>query len=124
MRRTVVLAAIMLMTLGLLVGPATAKERGGPHQQPGPPAHLHMLLIHPEVAVVDGALWLVGFRQCVDLAGGNPVPNHAHHRNLHLPTGSANAALTRAGHAVVPGAPLTPWDGCSAFAEDLPLPLG
>lgn len=88
------------------------------HGQGPPPPHPHMLLIGIEIE--DGAL--VGFRKCVDLANNRAVPNNAHHAGIH--TGAAGAALQGAGHAVVPGAPLTPWADCAALNAALPIPLG
>ncbi len=77
-----------------------------------------MLLLGIEIE--DGAL--VGFRKCVDVANNRAVPLNAHHDGIH--TGTAGAALQGAGHAVVPGAPLTPWADCAEFEAALPIPLG
>jgi hypothetical protein len=123
-RTTTILGSTLALTVGVLAGPTSAAGTpGGPHQAPGPPPHPHMLLIHPEVGMVDGGPALVGFRRCVDLAAGDPVPNHAHHAHLHDRAGAANRALTGAGHAVVPGSPLTGWTSCADLADDLPYPL-
>jgi len=115
-RTTLILGLTLALTVGLLAGPTfAAGGPGGPHQEGGPPLHPHMLLIHPEVGMVDGTL-TVAFRRCVDLAANRWLPNHVHHANLHDEHGSANIALTtKAGHMVVPGAPLTPWADCEAF---------
>jgi hypothetical protein len=87
------------------------------------PEHPHMLVQRPVVEMIDGVLYLTGFRKCVDLAGGRAVPLNAHHANIH--TGTAGQALfERAGHAVIPGAPLTPWADCAALQADLPIPVG
>ena len=122
-RTTLILGLTLALTVGVLTGPTLAAGGpGGPHAEGGPPAHPHMLLIHPDVGLVDGVPSLVGFRRCVDLAANQPVPNHAHHAHIH--TGAAGTALsTNAGHAVVPGAPLTAWADCAALAGDLPIPL-
>ena len=88
---TVVLSAVLAEVVGIGLG------------QPGPDPHPHMLVQRP---VVENG-HLVGFRKCVDLAAGRTVPLHAHHE--HIPTGTAGAALSeKAGHWVIPGAPLTP----------------
>ncbi len=122
-RTTLILVLTLVLSVGVLAGPTfAAGGPGGPHHEGGPPPHPHMLLIHPEIGLVDGAPSLVGFRRCVDLAGNRLVPNHAHHDHIH--TGAAGTALsTNAGHAVVPGAPLTPWADCSALEGALPIPL-
>ena len=118
MTRALTLALAGLLAIGLLAGAALAAG----HDGNGPPPHPHMLLQQVEIdpGMFDhGAL--VGFRKCVDLAANRPVPNHAHHANIH--TGTAAVALTNAGHAVVPGAPLTPWADCAALAAALPIGL-
>ena len=84
------------------------------------PKHPHMLLLRVQIdpeAGDHGAL--VGFHRCVDLAAGQAVPLNAHHASVH--TGQAGAALMGAGHAVVPGAPLTPWANCEELTADLPI---
>jgi hypothetical protein len=89
----------------------------------GVPDHPHMLVQRPVVDVIDGTLYLVGFRKCVDLASGREVPLNAHHDHIH--TGRAGQALfEHAGHAVVPAAPLTPWANCAALQAALPIPVG
>ncbi|MCE0487436.1 hypothetical protein [Ornithinimicrobium sediminis] len=103
MRRTAALVgAVALMAVGL-AGPAQADG----HPPGPPPQHGHMLVL--------GVVWdgdePVGFRKCVDLAGGNKLGNNAHHQHAH--TGKAGEALYRAGHLVVPTAPLTPFGGCA-----------
>lgn len=118
MRRGLTLALAALLAMGLLAGAALAAGHNGD----GPPPHPHMLLQQVEIdpdMFDHGAL--TGFRRCVDLAANRPVPNHAHHNHIH--TGRAGMALANAGHAVVPGAPLTPWADCAALADDLPIPL-
>lgn len=99
MRR--VLAAILLVLgmLGALAAPALSQ---------GPPRHPHMLVIGLEL---DENGEPVSFRRCVDLAGGKALPLRVHHAHVH--TGRAGEALRNAGHAVVPGAPLTPWRNCA-----------
>ena len=87
------------------------------------PDHPHMLVQRPVVEMVNGVPTLTGFRKCVDLAAGRTVPLHAHHAHIH--TGTAGAALfENARHAVVPGAPLTPWANCAELEADLPFPVG
>lgn len=115
---------VILVLMGLVVGvaPAVAQEED--------PDHAHMLVQRPEIGVVDvdGELWIaaVGFRKCVDLAANRPIPLNAHHAHVH--TGKAGEMLeTKAGHAVVPTAPLTPWANCAALEAALPIlfePLG
>jgi hypothetical protein len=95
---------VLLMAAGLLVGvlgtPGVAQE--GP-----PPPHPHMLVLGLEF---DGEE-PVDYKKCVDVAGNRAVPLNAHHAHIH--TGTAGEMLaTNAGHAVVPGAPLTPWANC------------
>ncbi len=73
------------------------------------PEHPHMLVQGIEF---DGEGNPVAYRKCVDLAANRALPLNAHHDHAH--TGAAGAALReRAGHMVVPGAPLTPWANCS-----------
>ncbi|WP_166350622.1 hypothetical protein [Phytoactinopolyspora limicola] len=82
--------------------------------QSEPPPHPHMLVLGLELDDYGNP---VGFRKCVDLAAGKPVPLNAHHAHIH--TGSAGEALfNKAGHAAVPGAPLTPWNNCAELIAD------
>ena len=108
MRRALVAVLLVLgMSLGVLAAPALAQ---------GPPRHPHMLVIGLELDENGNP---VGFRRCVDLAGGRALPLRAHHAHVH--TGRAGEALRNAGHAVVPGAPLTPWRNCAdLIAEFFP----
>ena len=79
-----------------------------------------MLVLGVKTKVIDGQLYGVGFRKCIDM----PVtPLQGHHANVH--TGQAGLALERAGHAFVPSYnfPFTPWENCAEFATYLPLPL-
>jgi hypothetical protein len=84
------------------------------------PPHGHMLVLQPEF---DPALGehggVTGWHRCIDLAGGRHVPLHAHHDTVH--TGRAGEALFDAGHAVVPTAPLTPWENCAELEAALPI---
>ncbi|NDL55812.1 hypothetical protein [Phytoactinopolyspora mesophila] len=99
---------MLLFAGGLLLG-ATAM----PAQSEVPP-HPHMLVLGLQLDA-DGEP--VGFKRCVDLAAGKPVPLNAHHAHVH--TGTAGEMLrTKAGHAVVPGAPLTPWNNCAELIAD------
>lgn len=87
MRKAVaVLAAGTLATMGF-TAPAQSVE---------PPPHGHMLVLGVEYTA--GAP--TGFRKCIDLAAGKPVPLNAHHAHMHM--GTAGEALEGAGHAVVP----------------------
>jgi hypothetical protein len=110
-----VLAAV---TAGLLLVGAI----GGAAFAQAPPPHGHMLVLHPDIQVVEGVPTLVGFHRCVDVANNRALPNHAHHEHLH--TGAAGAALFAAGHAVVPTSPLTSWANCAAFEAALPIQVG
>jgi hypothetical protein len=91
--------------------------------------HPHMLLQRPEIGVIDGVPHLVGVRQCVDLAGNQTVPLHAHHDQLHF--GDSGVSFGgESGHAVIPAAPFpspfadsVPWSNCEEFLTFLPLPL-
>jgi len=93
---------VLLMSAGLLVGllgtPGIAQQH--------PPRHPHMLVLGVQF---DGEE-PVDYRRCVDLAANRALPLSAHHAHVH--TGTAAQALASARHAVVPGAPLTPWTNC------------
>lgn len=97
-RIAVVLAAFLL--LGTFASSAMSQE---------PPRHPHMLVLGLQFDDGDDED-PTGYRSCVDLAGNRALPIHAHHETVH--TGRAGEALWQAGHAVVPGAPLTPWANC------------
>lgn len=96
--------------------------------------HPHMLLQRPVVDLLEVeegvfVLALVGYRKCVDLAGGEAVPLHAHHVHLHFGH-TGEKLFEKAGHVVVPVAPFpapfadpVPWTGCSDFGNFLPLPI-
>ena len=79
----------------------------------GPPPHGHVLLLGLQL---DSEGDVVGLRKCVDLANGRALRNNAHHDNLHM--GRAGDALKRAGHFVVPNAPLTDWNNCAELLSD------
>lgn len=91
--------------------------------------HPHMLVQSPEIGLIDGVPHLVGFRKCVDLAGNQSVPLHAHHEQLHF--GDSGVSFGgESGHAVVPAAPFPspffdplPWSNCAEFETFLPLPI-
>lgn len=91
--------------------------------------HPHMLLLRPEIGLIDGAPHLVGVRKCVDLAGNQTVPLHAHHERLHF--GDLGVSFDgESGHVVIPTAPFPspfsdpiPWSSCEDFLTFLPLPL-
>lgn len=77
--------------------------------------HPHMLVLGLELDEFEEP---VGFRRCVDLAAGRTLPLNAQHEHMHF--GTAGLKLfTKAGHAVVPGAPFPepfddplPWSNC------------
>jgi hypothetical protein len=121
MRRIVTTLAAALLALSMMVGPGVADE----HQEGPPPEHGHLFVQRPVIEfLADGpqgpGVYATGFRKCVDLP---VVPLTAHHSSLH--TGSAGEALVEhAGHAVVPAAPLTPWESCADLEAALPIFLG
>jgi hypothetical protein len=97
--------------LALFVVGALAVAPGVVSAQAGPPPHGHMLVLGVEFGP-EGPT----YAKCIDVANNQALPNNAHHDHLH--TGAAGQALsTRAGHVVVPTAPLTPWNNCADFAE-------
>ena len=115
MRRLLVLLSAIAM-LGVVFA----------HEHGATPDHPHMLVQAPQIDVIyiDDVAWaaVVGWRKCVDLAGGRNVPLQAHHDGIH--TGRAGEALfENANIWVVPGAPLTPWASCAALRDDLPIGL-
>lgn len=118
MRKMVTLAAATPLVLSLMVTPGIAHE-----EMEG--SHGHLFIHEPVFEyLVDGpdgsGVYATGFRKCIDLP---EVPLNAHHASLH--TGTAGEALgERAGHAVVPTAPLTPWATCAELADDLPIRVG
>jgi hypothetical protein len=87
-RRVIATAAGAALTVGLAAGPAAAD---GPPDLSQP--HQHALLL-------DVDLEEFSYAKCVDLAGGETLRTNTHHETVH--TGSAGAALQRAGHLVVP----------------------
>jgi hypothetical protein len=103
MKRIAILGMAAAMLAGMLATPASTQEL---------PPHPHILLLGLEFENDEP----VGFRKCVDLAAGRALPLNAHHEHLHFGT-AGEALFTRAGHAVVPGAPLTPWRNCAEFIE-------
>jgi hypothetical protein len=106
MKRTLLM---VLVTAGLLLGVSAAPAVS----DGGPPPHPHMLVLGIEF---DEHEEPVAFRKCVDLAAGQKLPLNAHHAHLH--TGQAGVALfEKAGHVVVPGAPLTPWRNCAELID-------
>ncbi|MFI7482118.1 hypothetical protein ACH9EU_06835 [Kocuria sp. M1R5S2] len=108
MKRTLAAGvAVAALLLGPLAGTASAHDHEEPPPGP-PPAHNHMLVLGLQVDALGNP---VGFRKCVDLAGGQALDISVHHRTVH--TGKAGAALRKAGHAVVPAAPLTPFRNCA-----------
>lgn len=122
MRQLGVLTA--LLGLVAMATPATAQDF-----EP----HPHLLVQRPVVDFIDvegqQLLALVGFRKCVELAAGQPVPIHAHHDVLHFGE-TGQKLFNQAGHVVVPTAPFgvpvfdpVGWSNCDEFAAVLPLPL-
>jgi hypothetical protein len=118
-RRTAALLAAITMALAMTTLAAGADEHI--------PEHGHMLVQRPEFGVVtiDGIDYLaaVGARRCVDLAAGQALHLGAHHDRVHF--GTAGAMLgEKAAHAVVPTAPFSPWENCSALEAALPIIIG
>lgn len=95
----------------VLVAAAPAHSDRADWPEDGPPPHGHLHLTH---AVIDGRD-VVSFEGCRELANGQVVPRSAHHENLHV--GRAGAAQRQAGNAVVPMAPITPFESCEDLAE-------
>jgi hypothetical protein len=121
MRRRRMALGLAMLALAAVALPVTAQEAFQRHP--------HMLLQRPEIGLVEGVPSLVGYRACVDLAGNQTVPLHAHHEHLHF--GDSGVSFGGAsGHVVIPAAPFpapfgdpVPWSGCADFADFLPLPL-
>jgi hypothetical protein len=101
MKRLAMLLAIFTLATAAIVGTASTQSL---------PPHGHLLLIGMEF---DAEGEPIGFRKCVELAAGKPVPLHAHHDRLHAP----QKLLSTAGHMIVPTAELTPWTNCAEFIE-------
>lgn len=118
-RRMAALLAAITMALAMMTLSAGADEHI--------PEHGHMLVQRPEFGIVtiDDVDYIaaVGARRCVDLAAGQALDLGAHHERVHF--GTAGEMLdTKAGHAVVPTAPFSPWDDCAAIEAALPIILG
>lgn len=117
----VLLGLLGIVGVAAVASPATAQDFD---------LHPHMLLQRPEFGLIDGLPYLVGVRSCVDLAGNQSVPLHAHHERLHF--GSSGVSFGgESGHVVIPAAPFPspfadplPWSNCADFESILPLPLG
>ena len=113
MKRSLIIILGLLLALGLMSGAAVAEE--------DPPwdedfAHGHVLLIGVEVLDEGEDYVVITFRRCVDLAGGKALPKANHHNTVH--TGRAGEALfDKAGHAVVPTAPLTEFANCEELGD-------
>lgn len=104
MRRTAaVVATVGLMSIGV-AAPTLAAD--GP-----PPPHGHALVLG---LLLDEKGEPVGYRKCLHLAAGRPLPLGAHHAHAH--TGKAGEALFKVGHMVVPLAPLSDVADCDAIA--------
>lgn len=130
---------VIIALLGLVAIAVPVMAQDPPHEHIFDP-HPHMLLQSPELGEIDlgGEIGvvpaLVGLRKCVDLAGNQSVPLHAHHQHLHF--GDSGVSLdfetfeSQSGNAVIPTAPFPsplfpplPWSNCEDFATFLPLPL-
>jgi hypothetical protein len=112
-----VVAAVMVT--GSMTLTATADEHI--------PEHGHMLVQRPEIGIVtiEGVDYVaaVGARRCVDLAANRALHLGAHHDRVHF--GTAGQMLDqKAGHAVVPTAPFSPWKDCAALRAALPIIFG
>lgn len=114
-KRTIGSLAVMLLVMSLIAAPAAAEGHGEFEE------HGHMLVLGVEYEVIDGFLFAVDFRKCIDMP---VVTNRGHHANVH--TGRAGMALEAAGHAFVPSFnfPFTPWESCADLEADLPINLG
>ena len=115
-RRMAALLAAIIMVLAMMTLSAGADEHI--------PEHGHMLVQRPEIGIVtiDDVDYIaaVGFRGCVELAAGQALHLGAHHQRVHF--GTAGAMLDmKAGHAVVPTAPFSPYDDCAALEAALPI---
>lgn len=122
MRRRLTLISVLVIAASTIAAPTAADEHDLEF-----PEHGHMLVQRVEegIVTVDGVdlFAVTGFRRCVDLAGGRALHLGAHHERVHF--GTANAQLQdKAGHAVVPTAPLTPWADCAALEAALPILFG
>ena len=111
MRKVFTLLAAMALSLGV-VGVASAEE----HEES---AHGHIKLLHVEYDAETHEP--VGFKKCIDVAGGN-WNSHAHHNTIHQ--GRAGQALQQAGHMIVPtrgeGPWATmPWSNCAEFITSM-----
>ena len=118
-RLMLILALLGLLVLVAVAIPATAEELD---------PHPHMLLLEPEIGLIDGVPHLVGVKKCVDLAGNQAVPLNAHHVHLHFGTSGVSFG-GESGNVVIPAGwfptendPL-PWADCEGFEAILPLPL-
>lgn len=101
MRRLSALLAAMLFLLGLMAGPTLAQ----------PPEHGHALLLQVEFDGPPAPGNLEGFDRCVELANGQALPLNAHHQQVHQGT-AGEMLFTKAGHLVVPLAPLSDFGSC------------
>ncbi len=115
MRRIVTTLAAALLALSTTAVPGMAHDEG-------PPQHGHLFVQRPVIEyLADGpqgaGVYATGFRRCTDLPS---VPLTAHNAGIH--TGAAGQALReRAGHQVLPAAPLTPWATCAELEAALPV---
>lgn len=107
--------SLVVVVVGMLVV-VTAASAQEPEFEP----HPHMLVLGVEL---DESGEPVGFRKCVDLAGGQALPLTAHHQNVHFGT-AGEVLFTKAGHVVVPGAPFpapfeepVPWSNCEELID-------
>jgi hypothetical protein len=119
LRIAAVLTAL-LVAYAIAMLPAVADQHT-PFDHP----HGHALLVGADVTWVDPAPGMPpyvinDYARCVELAGGRPVPLHAHHGRLHF--GIAGGALVQGGHLVVPLGIIPGIDTCADIAE-IPLPF-
>jgi hypothetical protein len=122
MKRRLTLIAVVAVLASMAALPSVAEDHDFEF-----PEHGHMLVQRPEIGIVtvDDVDFeaVLGFRKCVDMAGGRALHLGAHHDRVHF--GTAGQMLDqKAGHAVVPTAPLTPWDDCAALEAALPILFG
>lgn len=115
MRRLVTLVVSLAMAVALFG--ATAFAGGNPKEWPPGFEHGHAMLIGVEVEFTSEGL-VAHYKKCVEFKA---LPVMAHHHSIH--TGNAGEALfEKAGNAVLPLAPLTPFESCDDIPNPLPVP--
>ena len=101
---------------------AVALSASGAGAAPGDRSdHGHLLLLDVEVAPGSFPPIPTSVRACIELAAGQPVPQTAHHDQLHVDFDGGDFTA-RTGHVVVPtfpyaapGRPAVPWSSCEDF---------